>query len=126
MTLEVSVVIFLRNNFLLVKLFLHSLLFPPPLCLSHRCLWLPAWEWSWFTAGMLGCPMYAGKGALGVWESPLAITRYTGRGIGKPHGFVWIYVGQSVDSNRTMGILTIVHWSSSLPYDSCVCLYVRP
>lgn len=59
MTLEVSVVIFLR-----IKLLVN--LFPPPLCLSHRCLWLPAWEWSWFTAGMLGCPMHAGKGALGV------------------------------------------------------------
>lgn len=56
----------ISENQLLVKLFLHSLLFPPLLCLSHRCLWLSAWEWSWFTAGMLGCLMYAGKGALGV------------------------------------------------------------
>lgn len=41
----------ISENELLVKpyqwwqLFLRSLLFTPPLCLSHRCLWLPAWEW---------------------------------------------------------------------------------
>lgn len=48
--------------------------------------------------------MYAGKGVLGVGGSPLAITRYTVRGIGKTPVLA---CGQSVDSNLTMGYLPL-------------------
>lgn len=66
-----------------------------------------------------------GVGALGGGFPP-AIPGHTGRSMGKTPVLAWMYVGQGVDSALTMRLLTIVHRGSSLPCDSCSCLYGRP